>query len=350
MRFWLLLLMMTLPACSTSPSVNHETTAAYRITPQFSAISTQKVYTPATYSGVFQKPRELEPAVEFWRKTYAVWRCSEVVFHDDRYMDVIYEVMVLPGNVAENLTSDQKAIVSQRRDFWKTQLAGLENKLRSNSPLNAGDRQLIAKLQSTNQQLNNILNGAAERVRSQRGIRERFKRGLELSGRYDSQFRKIFREAGLPEELAYLPHVESSFQPTARSSAGAVGIWQFTKSAAKTFMPGNGRHDLRLDAFASAYGAARYLSYAYSKLGDWSAAITSYNHGIGGMKRAQSQAGRNFSTIVAAYNGPAFGFASRNYYSQFLAAREIANNPMQYFSEGLHYESPLKYGQYLAVE
>jgi len=352
MQFGLLLMMaLILNACSsTSPSVNHERTAAYRNTDQSSTISTQKGYPPATYSGVFQKPGELEPSVAFWRKTYAVWHRSEVAFHDNRYMDVIYEVMVLPGFVAEGLTTEQKERVSQRRDFWKAQLVGLENKLRDNAQLNASDRQLIAKLQSSGHQLNKLLNGASERVRSQRGTRERFKRGLEISGRYDSQFRKIFRNAGLPEELALLPHVESSFQPAAKSSAGAVGMWQFTKSAAKTFMPGNGRIDQRLDPFASAYGAARYLSYAYGKLGDWPAAITSYNHGIGGMKRAQSQAGRNFSAIVATYDGPAFGFASRNYYSQFLAAREIASNPAQYFPEGVQYESPLGAGQYLAVE
>ncbi|MDO9163069.1 MAG: lytic transglycosylase domain-containing protein [Methylococcaceae bacterium] len=347
----LLMMALVLNACSgPSPSVNDESTAAYRTTTQSNTISSQKVYPPTTYSGMFQKPGELEPAVEFWRKTYAVWHRSEVAFHDDRYMDVIYEVMVLPGYVAEGLTSDQKAIVSQRRDFWKAQLAGLENKLRYNTPLNASDRQLIAKLQSSGHQLNKLLIGASERVRSQRGTRERFKRGLEISGRYATQFRKIFRNAGLPEELALLPHVESSFQPAAKSSAGAVGMWQFTKSAAKTFMPGNGRVDQRLDPVASAYGAARYLSYAYGKLGDWPTAITSYNHGIGGMKRAQSQTGRNFANIVTAYNGPAFGFASRNYYAQFLAAREIASNPKQYFAEGVQYESPLGAGQYLAVE
>jgi membrane-bound lytic murein transglycosylase D len=347
----LLMTALLLNGCSTTtPSIDHESTAAYRSTLQSNSILTKKASQSVTYSGIFQKPGELEPAVEFWRKTYASWHRSEVAFHDDRYMDVIYEVMVLPGDVAESLTTDQKAIVSQRRDFWKAQLAGLENKLRYNAPLNTSDRQLIAKLQSSNQQINSVLNGAAERVRSQRGIRERFKRGLEISGRYDSKFRKIFREAGLPEELALLPHVESSFQPAAKSSAGAVGMWQFTKSAAKTFMPGNGRLDQRLDPFASAYGAARYLSYAYGKLGDWPAAITSYNHGIGGMKRAQSQAGRNFPNIVATYDGPAFGFASRNYYSQFLAAREIASNPIQYFPEGVQYESPLGNGQYLAGE
>jgi membrane-bound lytic murein transglycosylase D len=328
MRIWLLLaIAFVLNSCSsTAPTVKPDKTMAYRTITQPRSAPSQNFY-----SGAFQKPGELEPAVEFWRKTYTVWHRSEVAFHDDRYLDVIYEVMVLPGDVDESLTSEQKQIVKQRRDFWKAQLFALESKLRYNVPLNANDRQLISKLERSGRQFNSVLNGAAERVRSQRGTRERFKRGLEISRRYDPQFRKIFREAGLPEDLAYLPHVESSFQPAAKSSAGAVGMWQFTKGAAKTFIPAGDRVDKRLDPFASAIGAARYLSYAYRKLGDWPAAITSYNHGIGGMKRAQNQVGRDFVRIVKTYDGPAFGFASRNYYAQFLAAREIASNPMRYF-------------------
>jgi membrane-bound lytic murein transglycosylase D len=328
MRMWHLpAIAFVLNACTSSaPPVKPDQAITYR------PITQPRAAPPKySYSGVFQKPGELQPAVEFWRKTYVQWHRSEVAFHDDRYLDVIYEVMVLPGYVGESLTSEQKEMVKQRRDYWKGQLAILDSKLRYKAPLNANDRQLIAKLERSGRQLNRVLNGASERVRSQRGNRERFKRGLEISRSYDRQFRKIFREAGLPEDLAYLPHVESSFQPAAKSSAGAVGMWQFTKGAARTFMPAGARVDQRLDPFASAIGAARYLSHAYSKLHDWPAAITSYNHGIGGMKRAQGQVGRDFVRIVEDYDGPAFGFASRNYYAQFLAAREIASNPEQYF-------------------
>lgn len=358
-RIWLFpVIALLLNACSsTAPSVKQNKATPYRASIQPRQVQArpapqqaQPMYGPTTYSGMFQKPGALEPAVEFWRKTYAVWSRSQVAYHDDRYMDVVYEVMTLPGYVGEGLTEEQKAMVSQRRDFWKAQLAGLESKLRYNAPLNANDKQLIAKLEASGRPLNSVLAGADTRVRSQRGTRERFKRGLEISGRYNLQFRKTFRDAGLPEDLAYLPHVESSFQPAAKSSAGAVGMWQFTKAAAQTFMPGGDRVDQRLDPFASATGAARYLSYAYGKLGDWPTAITSYNHGIGGMKRAQNQSGPDFANIVANYSGPAFGFASRNYYAQFLAAREIASDPMRYFPEGVQYESPLGPGQYLAVE
>jgi len=305
-------------------------------------------YPPPSYSGIFPKPPGLEPAVEFWRKTYAEWGRSQIAYHDNRYMDVVYEVMDLPGHVGEGLTGEQKNIMDTRRDYWISRVADLENKVRYNAPLSPFDRQLIARLESTGRPVGSILPGASERVRGQRGTRERFKRGLEISGNYDRQFRAIFRRAGLPEELAYLPHVESSFQPAARSSAGAVGMWQFTKGAAQSFMPGGNKVDRRMDPYASAAGAARYLSHAYNILGNWPAALTSYNHGIGGMKRAQRLMGPDFMRIVKHYAGPAFGFASRNYYAQFLAAREIANNPQLFFPEGVSYLPAANSGGYFA--
>ena len=329
LQIWLLLTMLLSACSSTAPTLPDSVVQPQPVTPQ-----TPYPYYSENDNGVFQKPAELRPAVEFWRKTYVNWRRSQVAFHDDRYMDVIYEVMQLPGNVGESLTSDQKEIVRQRRDYWKSQLVMLDNKVRYNMQLTQADQQIIDKLSANGRSLNTVLMGAAERVRSQRGTRERFIRGLEISRRYDSHFRKIFREHGLPEDLAFLPHVESSFQPSAKSSAGAVGMWQFTKGAAKVFMPEGDKVDQRLDPYASALGAARYLKHAYGKLHDWPAAITSYNHGIGGMQRAQNQVGRDFVRIVDLYNSPTFGFASRNYYAQFLAARDIASNPNQYLQEG----------------
>jgi membrane-bound lytic murein transglycosylase D len=320
-----------LNACSNNTSgVQPAVSNVQPINPVPQLVQPQNTYRSSGLSGSFQSPNELEPAVAFWRKTYTEWRRSEVAIHDDRYMDIIYEVMVIPGNVNESLTIEQKELVKKRKDFWKVQLTVLESKVRYNAPLSDNEKQIIVKLKNNSRELNTALIGANERVRSQRGTRERFMQGLEISRRYDRQFRKIFRDAGLPEDLAYLPHVESSFQPAAKSSAGAVGMWQFTKGAAQTYMPAGNKVDQRLDPFASATGAARYLSHAYKKLGDWASAITSYNHGIGGMKKAQNQVGRDFVRIVNTYDGPAFGFASRNYYAQFLAAREIAKNPPQY--------------------
>ncbi len=286
---------------------------------------------PGFYADEFPSPPELAPAVNFWQKTYALWRRSQVAIHDDRYLDVVYEVIDLPGPVGDSLSPEQKELVSERRNYWKSQLAALNDKLANGGPQGEEDRALAAMLQSTGR-LREILPGAAERVRSQRGMLERFRRGVEISARYEQTFRKIFREAGLPEDLAYLPHVESSFQTGAQSSAGAVGIWQFTRGAAEKFMNIGAGVDERYDPIASTYGAARYLRYAYDKLGDWPTALTSYNHGINGMMRAQNQVGNDFVRIVQQYDSPKFGFASRNYYAEFLAAREIARNPGQFFA------------------
>jgi membrane-bound lytic murein transglycosylase D len=74
------------------------------------------------------------------------------------------------------------------------------------------------------------------RIRSQRGAKERFAQGLRIAGRYIAEMKKIFREEGLPEELAYLPLVESSFNIRARSGVGALGMWQFMPETGKKFM------------------------------------------------------------------------------------------------------------------
>lgn len=289
------------------------------------------------WAGVFPRPSAIEPQVKFWRNVYGTWSRSQVAFHDNRYMNIIYEVFQLPGATLEGYSLSQKEFIQERFDYWKYRLRALEDKVASGAPLNPSDQRLMDQIaQGTNDRL--AVQGASERLRYQRGLRERFKRGLEISGSYDRHFRQIFRRQGLPEDLAYLPHVESSFQSHARSSAGAVGMWQFTSGAAKMFMNGNDSEAARRDPIASAYGAARYLRHAYDKLGSWPLAVTSYNHGIGGMQRAKNVFGHNFPRIVKHYDHPLFGFASRNYYAEFLAARDIANNPEHFFPEGVSYE------------
>ena len=93
--------------------------------------------------------------------------------------------------------------------------------------------------------------------------------------------------------------------------------------------------DERRDPIAAAYGAARYLQSAYAELESWPMAITSYNHGVGGMRAAKERFGTDFERILREYDGRTFGFASKNFYKEFLAAREIAKDPGTYFPEGV---------------
>jgi membrane-bound lytic murein transglycosylase D len=149
----------------------------------------------------------------------------------------------------------------------------------------------------------------------------------------------------VPLELAALPHVESSYNPDARSHVGASGIWQFTRSTGRRFMRVDHVIDERNDPFAATRSAGRLLAYNYSIAGNWPMAITAYNHGLAGVRRAQRIHGDTaYADIFRNYNGRTFGFASRNFYLAFLAAKEVDQNPERYFP-GVVRESPTAYAE-----
>jgi len=301
--------------------------------------ATMSTKTTTLSTGTFPVPSEIDDNVAFWRNVYGKWSRGKVAIHDDEHMGVIYEVAKLPGATRSGYTAEQKRYVRARVAHYKSRLEGLEAKVRSGRSPSGREKELYEKLVDAGGK--RAVYGASERVRSQRGLRERFRRGLEISGRYDAKFREIFRSKGLPEDLAYLPHVESSFQAHAKSSVGAAGMWQFTRGTGKIYMTVNGTIDERLDPVIAAEGAARYLGDAHRKLNSWPLAVTSYNHGQGGMKKAKIAYGDDIGAIVRYYKGPYFGFASRNFYSEFIAAREVASNPRAYFPEGVRYEPAL---------
>ncbi|MBK1716805.1 lytic transglycosylase domain-containing protein [Thiocystis violacea] len=289
-------------------------------------------------SRTFPVPPEIQGNVDFWRHVYGVWSRGEVAIHDEEHIGVIYEVAKIPGPIKAGYTASQESWLKGRMDYHKRRLDDLEQRVRADQRLAESDRELLDKFKQAGGV--GALYGASERVRAQRGVRERFRRGVEISGRYDQSFREIMRRHGVPEDLAYLPHVESSFQTNARSSVGAGGVWQFMPSTGRQYMTISGQVDERFDPILAADGAARYLSQAYQRLGSWPLAITSYNHGQGGMAKARSEYGNDIGRIVKNYKGPAFGFASRNFYSEFVAAREVASHADRYFPEGVRYEEP----------
>ncbi len=181
---------------------------------------------------------------------------------------------------------------------------------------------------------------AMRNLRCQTGQKDRFREGLIRSGAYIDEIKQIFRDAGLPEDLAYLPHVESSFNPKAYSKFGAAGMWQFTRSTGKRFMKVGYTIDERRDPILSSRAAAKLLRQNYRKLKSWPMAITAYNHGSTGMRRAQRKKG-SYERIFKEYRSRIFKFASRNFYSEFLAALEAAKNYRQYFGD-LKFNTPLK--------
>ncbi len=237
----------------------------------------------------------LEDSVEFWKLVFTRYGAGEVIFHDPLEPMKIYKVVEAgESNAGRRLIEEERTKILQEYGFQPE------------------DR----------------------RVRAQRGVKERFLLGLKLSGRYLEQMQRIFREEGLPEELAYLPLVESSFNIHARSRAGALGMWQFMPKTGKTFLRVTRTVDERRDPLESTRAAARFLKRNYEILGNWPLALTAYNHGRDGILRAVNEVGsKDLTEIIQRYQGPAFGFASKSFYAEFLAAVQIAKRSEEYFPE-----------------
>mgnify|MGYP003323054614 FL=1 len=116
-------------------------------------------------------------------------------------------------------------------------------------------------------------------------------------------------------------------------------MWQFTSGTGKRFMRIDYIIDERMDPYTSTAAAMSLLEYNYSVLGTWPLALTAYNHGAGGISRAVRETGTtDIEKIVANYRGRRFGFASRNFYAQFLAVVHVENNARQYFGD-VRYDS-----------
>ena len=267
----------------------------------------------------FPQPAGLKPAVDFWIKVYTEVDTQSGYLHDSENLSVIYERLRLNRRSIEatrtEIREDLRYLATGARD----DLSGSQREILELWPADVSNR---------------TLSEAANNIRWQLGQSDRFLGGLRRSGAFRQHIKNVILEKGLPPELGVLPHVESSFNPSALSSASAAGMWQFTSGTGKRFMRIDYIIDERMDPYTSTAAAMSLLEYNYSVLGTWPLALTAYNHGAGGIARAVRETGTtDIEKIVANYRGRRFGFASRNFYAQFLAVVHVENNAQQYFGD-----------------
>ncbi|WP_207683297.1 lytic transglycosylase domain-containing protein [Desulfonema magnum] len=283
-------------------------------------------------SASFPFPDNIRPQVDFWKKIFTVYTADHVVIHDNWYLNVVYEVIDIGGK--NFLTrKDARIAVKAAREKYKQLLENLPWDAPEN--MTKEEQRVYSLFADITESPRFKKKDAKDRIHAQFGIADTFKAGLIRSGKYIDTMKQIFAKQGLPEDIVCLPMIESGFNPYAKSYVGASGMWQFMKRTGKEYdLIISGVVDERRDPLLSTQAAARFLKNNYNILGSWPLAITSYNHGLQGMKNAVKQVGsEHIEDIIEQYESRSFQFASRNFYPEFLAAREIVTQHTKYFKD-----------------
>ncbi len=269
---------------------------------------------PLIVDSVFPAQGLVRRQARFWEEIYLRTGGDEGWLHDPLYPELAFRKVPAPQS------GGQRAVNAATRSLQAELRAAAGSDSSAWTPEQRRLRSLIPPdWDSTAVEL------CAQRVRFQRGMRDHFLQGLERSYRYLPAIESVFAAAGVPARLRYLPHVESSFHPHAYSKVGAAGMWQFMKATGRKFMKVGYYVDERRDPLLSTAAAAKMLMRCHEILGNWPLAVMAYNHGPDGVAKAVAVTGSaDIEKVLQSYYSNTFGFASRNFYAEFLAASTLA--------------------------
>jgi membrane-bound lytic murein transglycosylase D len=198
----------------------------------------------SNHESIFTQPLELNDSISFWKSVYTKINSTEGYLHDSENLNIVYGVF--PAN--ENTLQNYRNQIIQ-------DLTILASGQRSNLSRN---QTLIFEIWGKSIDNKTYLS-AIDRLRFQRGQSDAFLSGYEKSKSYDSFNQNILKRRNIPPELFLIPHLESSFNPQAISSANAVGMWQFTKNTGQQYLRVDDVIDERLDPYLSTQAAISLL-------------------------------------------------------------------------------------------
>ena len=270
----------------------------------------------------FTVPQPLARRYNFWRRIYSLWSKDQYVLHSAVYPEVVFEIYdgtrldqslgertreKIVKDVAKGQRAEYAKLLNTMHRFRNRDLADLTPAMqriaRSMAHISDPDKYAVA----------------ARALRVQRGQRDFIAKGLTVGPRYLEAIKKEFAAQGIATEMAYLAYIESSFNLLARSKVGASGVFQIMPATGQQYLVMMDGVDERNDPIKAAKAAAKLLRFNHSMLGNWPLAITAYNHGVGGIRRAMRATGSNdLVYLINNFSSPSFQFASKNFYTGFL--------------------------------
>ena len=264
--------------------------------------------------------------VRFWEAVFQKYQSNSVIIHD--LVDPLAMIDVInfdhyitnAGNVTSIASSEQTNLVKNyisRYDVAVERFAKFKEAAVKFGPIEQRLNDVYSKDPAS---LTRLYKGDVK-FRGQGGLSDTFISAAARAQEYMPYMERAFRQYGLPVSLTRLPFVESMFNLQARSKVGASGIWQFMPQTAREFMYVGTLVDERNNPYKATHAAAQLFLENYRELKSWPLAITAYNHGRGGMSKAAKAMGTNqLGNIISNYKSSSFGFASKNFYAEFLAA------------------------------
>lgn len=285
----------------------------------------------------FTIPKYFKASVQFWFSIYTQYTSQHVVIHDKENLNLIYNVIDFSElhNSSINRFSKSKLQSDLSLEHVR-RIRGILKSLRSKnlSKLNTEEYAVLKSINKVFKTPKNkkrriqFFKNLSKNLRTQTGQRDMIHQGVVRSLPYQPYLVSQFKYFKLPKELLAIAFLESSFNIQAESKAAAVGIWQFMPYIGNLFMPRRSKYsDYRQNPIISSISAMHLLKQNKMILKRWDLAVPAYNSGTKHLVRAKRQFKNikdlSLEYVLKHYKNSHIGFASKNFYSEFLALAHV---------------------------
>jgi len=276
------------------------------------------------------------PTVNFWFMIYTQFESSSIVIHDKSNLSLIYRVLDFSSLHKKGLSRNVLYVLQQKLADERILKLRSDLNFLAKNPFSLDSRAKVIyrtlkkasiSLPLEKNERKKFFKTLSSNIRTQTGQKNFIEAGIIRSRPYKTFLKKYFISRNLPTELLAIPFLESSFNPRAESRVGAMGAWQFMPLIASYFVPKNSKSpkfDYRSNVGVISIAAASLMSENFKIMKSWDMAVTAYNSGTKHLlKTKRDLASTNndidLEAIIKHSDSEHFGFASKNFYSEFLA-------------------------------
>jgi membrane-bound lytic murein transglycosylase D len=290
----------------------------------------------------FDIPKYFEPSVKFWFSIYTQYSSDQVVIHDSNNLKLVYNVIdfsELHNNASIHRFSKSKLQSHLSLEYTRRVKKILKDLTTKNlKKVNEEQDDVLRTIKSSGLKIpknrkkrKKFFLKLANNIRTQTGQRNMVYQGITRSLPYLPYLSAQLKKFRLPKELVAISFLESSFNIVAKSKVDAVGIWQFMPYISNLFMPKISNYvDYRHNPIIASLSAFHLLKENKLILRRWDLAVPAYNSGPKHLKKAIKKFSKikkkkdiSLAYILTHYKHPHIGFASKNFYSEFLALTRV---------------------------